>query len=121
MSSKDLEDLFDKWFELNEQIGESFGELDFQTIKEYRKDQRKVEDIIYQILLNKAPENLKRFLPDTCGEMEIGFEVENQKFYFLMEDPEEESEEEEEMKVLAITIDRFGNIETIKNFQRKSI
>jgi hypothetical protein len=71
--------------------------------------------------LNNAPADLKKFLPETCGEMEIGFEIEKQKFYFLMEDPEEDSEDDEEMIVLAITIDKNGKIDTIKNFEREEI
>ncbi|MEJ2248253.1 MAG: hypothetical protein P8Y70_19970 [Candidatus Lokiarchaeota archaeon] len=114
-----LEDLFHKWSLLNDQIGKSFGELDFQTIKEYRKDQRQFEDQIYEMLKVKAPEALKKYLPETCGEMEIGFEQDNEKFYFLMEDPEEESEDE--IIILAITIDLDGNVDTIKNFQREQL
>lgn len=120
MSSKDkLQALFDQWDTLNNEVGQALQGLDFTTIKEIRKKQKKVEDAIYEILKQNAPANLKPLLPETPGEMEMGFEKKEQKFYFLMEDPE--YADVEDIHVLAITIDSENNIDTIKDFDTDRI
>jgi hypothetical protein len=113
---KNLANLFDQWERLNEEVAGSFQEFDFSAIKKVRNEQRDVEDAIYEILLDSAPSSLLEILPDTCGEMEIGLNTQARKFYFLMEDPDQE--EDEEMKILAITIDETGKVETIKDFEK---
>ena len=110
-----LDILFKKWNDLNTQVGESFGQFEFESIKEVRKEQRKIEDLIYSILLEAAPNEIKKILPETCGDMEIGYEISNNTFYFLMEDPEQD--ESDNINVLAITIDSNKNVNTIKSFQ----
>ena len=115
-SEKNISQLFDKWQELNDKVQESFGKFDFDVIKEVRKDQRKYEDGIYSILLENAPEKIKSILPEDCGDLEVGFEAEGKKFYFLMEDPEE-IDSEGPMKILAITVDIDKNVESIKDFK----
>ena len=112
---KNLGDLFQEWQNLNSQVADSLGEFEFSSLKEARKKQSKIEDEIYSILLENAPDDIKGILPKTCGEMEIGYEISKKIFYFLMEDPEHEVEEV--LIILAITIDSNKNVKTIKNFQ----
>ncbi|MBY9005188.1 MAG: hypothetical protein KGD63_00335 [Candidatus Lokiarchaeota archaeon] len=112
-----LKELFNQWNELNNQVGDSFQEFDFPTLREFREKQRNIEDSIFKILVETAPQELKKILPKNCGEMELGYNSEKNKFYFLMEDPEHK--DEEELSILAITIDSDNNIETIKNFKNE--
>ena len=79
-----LEDLFQKWQILNENASDSFGAFDFSSIKKIREKQRKIEDLIYSILLENAPEDIKKILPDGCGEMEIGYNTIEKEFYFSL-------------------------------------
>lgn len=113
---KNLTNLFDQWKTLNEKVAGSFQELDFSAIKDIRKEQRDVEDAIYEILLDSAPSSLLEILPDTCGEMELGLNTQTRTFYFLMEDPDQK--DDEELTILAITIDDVGNVETIEDFKK---
>lgn len=115
-TSKNLTNLFDQWKSLNEKVAGSFQELDFSAIKNIRKEQRDVEDAIYEILRSSASSSLLEILPDTCGEMELGLNTKTRTFYFLMEDPDQK--EDEELQILAITIDEDGNINTIKDFEK---
>ena len=116
MGSKlNIKDLFHDWNELNLKVQESLGQFDFTNIKEIRAKQNKVEDSIYDILKENATEDLKKVLPDNCGELEVGYELEENRFYFVMLDPKEE--EEEEPKFLAITIDLNKNIKLIEDFK----
>ena len=118
MSSKnDLEDLFKKWEELNNKVQSSFGNFNFDKIKEIRVEQRKIEDEIYSILLANASDDLKVILPEDCGEMEIGFNGDECKFYFLMIDPEQDFEEEAPVKINAIVINIDRDIEIIEDFK----
>lgn len=110
-----FKELFQKWQELNVKVGESFGNYDFDSIKKVREEMSKIEDKIYIILLENALDELRKILPDDCGEMEIGFDIKNKLFYFLMEDPEQD--DSDELKVLAITIDINKNVKTIKDFK----
>ncbi len=116
--NRDIKELFKDWNDLNNQVGQSFQEFDFSTLREFRDKQREIEDSIYLILLNSAPPELKKILPDECGSMEIGFDTKKSIFYFLMEDPE--TIENEELQILAITIDSDKNIEVIKDFKNES-
>ncbi|TFF98711.1 MAG: hypothetical protein EU541_06520 [Promethearchaeota archaeon] len=111
-SEKDLADLFKKWNNLNQDVAGSFQELDFSSIKDSRKIQREIEDYIYKILLQSAPSSILELLPEDCGTMELGLNTKTQKFYFLMEDPEDPG------LILAITIDEEKNVEIIKDFQK---
>jgi hypothetical protein len=116
-STRNLEELFKNWNDLNNKVESSFGKLDFNTIKKIRNKQRDIEDKIYRNVLNNAAEGLKKILPEDCGEMEVGFELKSKRFYFLMEDPEQSNDGP--MRILAITIDTNKKIEIIKDFQRK--
>ena len=116
-SENNIGKLFEKWQELNDKVQESFGKFDFDVIKEIRKEQRIIEDGIYSILLSSAPESLKGILPEDCGDLEVGFEAEGKKFYFLMEDPDQGDDPESPMRILAITIDIDKNVASIKDFK----
>ncbi len=114
---KSLAELFQEWQELNTQVAQKFGEFNFDSIKEIRKKQRIIEDLVYSILLDSAPADIKKILSDTCGEMEIGYNSHNNKLYYVTIDPE--YEESEETKLIAITIDVNKNVETIKDFKEE--
>ena len=111
----DIENLFQKWNELNNNVANSMGSFDFSSIKAIRVKQGEIEDKIYSILLESASDEIKKILPETCGEMEMGYNVTDKVFYFLMEDPEQP--DEEKVKVLAITINSKKKVEKIKDFQ----
>jgi hypothetical protein len=116
MTSKpNLEAFFQEWNELNKNAQKFLGEFDFAKIKEIRAKQKIAEDSIYEILKENAPDDIKKILPDECGEMEVGYESEENRFYFVMFDPEEE--DEEEAKLIAITIDLSKNVNIIKDFK----
>ena len=110
-----LGELFKKWQDLNSKVAESFGQFEFESIKVIRKEQRKIEDSVYSELLKTAPDEIRKILPETCGDMEIGYEISKNTFYFLMEDPEQD--ESDKINILAITIDLNKKVNTIKNFQ----
>jgi len=115
MSSKEnLKEMFSEWNELNLKAQESMGQFDFVNIKKIRASQKTLEDAIYEVLKENAPENIAAIIPEDCGEMEVGFDTEGDKFYFVMMDPE--TIDEEELKLIAITIDIDKNISMIKNF-----
>ena len=116
MTSKpNIEKLFQDWNELNINTQKSLGDFDFAKIKEIRAKQGQLEDSIYEILKSNASDDIKKILPDDCGEMEVGFESEEKRFYFVMFDPE--YEEEDEPKLIAITIDLNKNVSLIKDFK----
>jgi len=98
-SQPNLNEMFQEWNDLNIKTQESMGQFDFSNIKKIRKIQKKIEDAIYEILKENAPENIKKIIPEDCGEMEVGYNSEGKKFYFVMIDPE--TEEEEEIKLIA--------------------
>ena len=110
-----INDLFLEWSNLNSKVQESFGEFDFSKIKEIRGKQNKIEDNIYKILKESAPENIKQMLPDECGDLEVGYEIEEKKFYFVMEDSENSTDDE--LKLIAFTIDIKKNVTLIENFE----
>ncbi len=118
MTSKpNLDNLFQEWNELNIKAQKFLGEFDFTKIKEIRVKQNQSEDVIFETLKNNAPDDIKNILPDDCGEMEVGYELEENRFYFVMFDPEDEEEEEEEPKLIAITIDVNKKVNLIKDFK----
>ena len=114
----EIEDYFTNWNELNNKVAASFGNFDFNNIKEIRKEQKKLEDSIYSRVLNNANDDLKAILPEDCGEMEVGYEAEEKKFYFLMFDPDQDSDDEDApIKITAIVINSKEEIEVIKDFK----
>jgi hypothetical protein len=116
MASKpSLRDMFEEWNTLNSNAQESMGNFDFETIKKIRESQKKLEDTIFEILRENAPENIKEILPEDCGEMEVGYDTEGKTFYFVMVD--EENSTDEEVKLNAITIDTEKNVELIEDFE----
>ncbi len=116
MASKpNIKDLFNEWNELNLKAQESLGQFDFKNIKEIRAKQKIAEDSIYEILKENAGEDIIKLLQDDCGEMEVGYEMEENRFYFVMFDPK--YEEEEEPKFLAITIDLNKTVKLIEDFK----
>lgn len=116
MASKpSIKDLFNNWNELNLKAQESLGQFDFKNIKEIRAKQKMAEDSIYEILKENASAEIQKILPDDCGEMEVGYETEESRFYFVMFDPKDE--DEEDPKFLAITIDLNKNVEIIEDFE----
>ena len=112
---ENIKELFQNWNDLNKQAEESFGQFEFSSIKQIREKQRKIEDSVYAILLEKASEDLKTLLPADCGSLEIGFDTENKIFYFVMLDPN--YEDSEETKLLAITIDVNKKVSLIEDFK----
>ncbi|MFX0082877.1 MAG: hypothetical protein ACFE94_14090 [Candidatus Hodarchaeota archaeon] len=116
MTSKpSLENLFQEWNELNTNAQKFLGEFDFAKIKEIRAKQKESEDSIYEILKDNASVEIKKILPDDCGEMEVGFEIEEKRFYFVTFDPEDE--DDEDPKLIAITIDVNKKVDLIKDFK----
>jgi len=116
MASKaNLKDLFHEWNDLNSKTQELMGNFDFENIKKIRKSQKKIEDTIYEILKENAPDNIKKILPEDCGEMEVGYDTEGETFYFVMIDSENSTDDE--IKLDAITIDTNKKIEMIENFE----
>jgi len=112
---EDIKELFQNWYNLNKQVEESFGQFEFSSIKEVREKQRKIEDSIYAILLENASEDIKNLLPADCGSLEIGYDMDNKIFYFVMLDPN--YEESEETKLLAITINLNKKVNLIEDFK----
>ena len=110
-----LSNLFIKWNELNSEVSEFMEKFDFNSIKEIRTKQREIEDQIYSILLKNAPKEIKEIIPDTCDELEIGYDSNNDVFYYVMIDPQ--TEDNEEIKLIAITIDTNKNVDLIKDFK----
>ena len=117
LNMSSLSELFKEWNELNNKAGASMGQFDFSTIKEIRKEQNKLEDKIYSEVKKNAPDEILKILPEECGEMEMGYEVKENIFYFVMLDPE--FIESEETILLAITINLKNKVDLIKNFEIK--
>ena len=114
-STANLNDLFQEWGELNSKVNESFGQFDFSKIKEIRAQQVKIEDAVYEVLKENAPDSIKLMLPEGCGELEVGYEEEGKVFYFVSEDLEASSEEE--LKLIAFTINVNKKVSLIKDFK----
>lgn len=113
----DLSELFKDWNELNMKAGESMGQFDFSKIKEIRKEQSNIENSIYELLKKHASEEILKILPEDCGELEMGYNTNDEIFYFVMFDPEFEDDEVEDIKLLAVTIDVKHNVTVIKDFK----
>lgn len=114
-SSVNLNEIFLEWSELNSQAQESMGQFDFSKIKEIRVKQNKIEDKIFDILKEIAPENIQSMLPEDCGEMEVGYEIKSKIFYFVTVD--EEGSTDEDIKLNAFTIDINKNVSLIEEFE----
>lgn len=114
-SEQNLKEMFKEWNELNSKVQESMGQFDFSNIKKIRESQKKIEDTIYEILKENAPEKIRGIIPEDCGEMEVGYNAEGEKFYYVMMDPE--TIDEEELKLIAITIGINKEISIIKDFK----
>ena len=110
-----LSELFKEWNELNDKAGASMGQFDFSTIKEIRKEQSKLENLIFEEMKKHAPDEILKILPEEPGEMEMGYDTKENIFYFVMLDPE--FIESEETILLAITIDLKNKVDIIKNFE----
>ena len=110
-----LSNLFTKWNELNSEVSEFMEQFDFNSIKEIRTKQREIEDQIYIILLKNAPKEIKEIIPNTCDELEIGYDSNNDIFYFVMIDPQ--CEDTDEITLIAITINANKNVDLIKDFK----
>ncbi len=116
MASKpNLKEMFQEWNDLNSKAQESMGNFDFETIKKIREGQKKIEDTIFEILKENAPDPIKGILPEDCGEMEVGYDTEGETFYFVMID--EEDSTDEDVKLNAITIDSNKKISMIEDFE----
>ena len=114
-SRPNIKYLFKEWNELNLKVQESLGQFDLSNVKEIRVKQNAMEDSIYEILKENAGEEIIKILPDGCGEMEVGYEMEENRFYFVMFDPK--YEEEDEPILIAITIDLNKNVGIIEDFK----
>ncbi|MHA1150200.1 MAG: hypothetical protein ACTSR8_18365 [Promethearchaeota archaeon] len=114
-SDINFEEMVSKWNELNIQAGMYMAKFDFDNIKKVRAHQVEVEDAVFNILMEKAPDNIKNQLPEDCSQMEVGVEVAQKKFYFVMEDPE--FEESDDIILKAFWIDNMYNIGIEKNFK----
>ena len=110
-----FEEMVTKWNELNMQAGMYMAKFDFENIKKVRAQQVEVEDAVFNIMVEKAPADIKKQLPEDCSQMEVGVEVSEKKFYFVMEDPE--FEESDEIILEAFWIDDKYNIGVEKNFK----
>ena len=115
VSKPNIKDLFNDWNELNLKVQESLGQFDLADVKEIRAKQNKLEDSVYEILKENAGEDILKILPDGCGEMEVGYEIEENRFYFVMFDPK--YEEEDEPILIAITIDLNKDVKIIEDFK----
>ena len=111
----DLNKLFLEWNELNKKVEGFFGEFNFSKIKEIRKEQKELEDKIYNEVKKSASENIKKILPDDAGELEVGYELKGNIFYFVMVDPSLDLEEE--IRLIAITFDKNRKVGIINNFK----
>lgn len=110
-----FEEMVTKWNDLNQEAGMYMAKFDFDNIKKIRAQQVEVEDAVYQLLMEKAPVDIKKILPEDCSTMEVGVEVAEKKFYFVMEDPD--FEESDEIVLKAFWIDADHNIGIEDNFK----
>ncbi|MFX0017940.1 MAG: hypothetical protein ACFFBT_13805 [Promethearchaeota archaeon] len=111
----DLEEMFKNWNELNQKVHGSFSKFDFSEVKEIRNKQKNIEDAIYENLKENAPKSYREILPSEAGEMEVGYDTEGKKFYYVMIDPK--SEEQDSIKLIAFTIDVSKNVNMVEDFK----
>ena len=114
-SEPNLKDVFENWNKLNDEVQESMTNFDLANVKEIRKKQKLIEDTIYRILRENAPKEYLQLLPEDCGELEVGYDTNNNEFYFVMIDPD--SEESDEAVLLAFTINIDKSVNKIENFE----
>jgi len=114
-SEANLKDLFEKWNNYNKQVQELMASFDLATVKNVRKKQQEIEDTIYALLKKNAPDEYLKILPEDCGELEVGYDITNNEFYFVMIDPE--TENEENIKLIAFTIDIDKSVNVIEDFK----
>jgi len=108
---KEIEDLFNFWNDLNVKIGEKLAFFEMTEVKKLRKEQSTTEDSVYEILKKKASPEIKKILPERCGDMEIGLNLKAKEFYFVMEDPDPKSE-----KLMAFVFGIDESIKIVNNF-----
>lgn len=107
----EIEELFNSWKDLNIKVGEKLGSFEMTEVKKLRIEQSKTEDVVYEILKEKATPEVAKILPEKCGDMEIGINIRDKEFYFVMEDPDPESE-----KLMAIVFGIDENIKIVNDF-----
>ena len=110
----ELDKLFEEWNGLNLKVQGSFSDFDFSKIKEIRIKQKKIEDLIFQILIENAPESYQTLLPEDAGQMEVGYDIEGKTFYFVMIDPKTQ---DDSIKLIAFTIDTSKNVNLVEDFK----
>ena len=115
MNDINLHKLFLEWNELNKKAEAYFGEFNFSKIKDIRKQQKDLEDTIYNEVKKSASEEVRKILPDDVGELEVGYELNGSIFYFVMMDPS--LEDDEEIRLIAITFNKDRKIEIIPAFK----
>jgi uncharacterized protein YdcH (DUF465 family) len=114
-SEPNLKELFENWNDLNNKVQELMSNFDLANVKEVRKKQQVIEDIIYMILRENAPNEFREVLPEDCGELEVGYDTNNNEFYFVMIDPN--SEDSDEAVLLAFNINIDKSVKKIENFE----
>jgi hypothetical protein len=114
-SESNLKELFENWNNLNNKIQEFMAGFDLANVKALRKKQQVIEDIVYDFLKKKASDDILKIIPEHCGELEIGYDKNNNEFYFVMIDPD--SENSDDIKLIAFTIDLDASVRKIENFE----
>ncbi|TFG00992.1 MAG: hypothetical protein EU542_07570 [Promethearchaeota archaeon] len=114
-SEANLKELFEKWNTYNEEVQKLMAGLDLTNVKKIRKKQQEIEDIIYVLLRENAPDEYLELLPEDCGELEVGYDLTNNEFYFVMIDPE--TENAENIKLIAFSIDTDKSVNIIEDFK----
>jgi hypothetical protein len=114
-SEANLKELFEKWNTYNEEVQKLMTGLDLTNVKKIRKKQQEIEDIIYVLLRENAPNKYLELLPEDCGELEVGYDLTNNEFYFVMIDPE--TENDENIKLIAFSIDTDKSVNIIEDFK----
>jgi hypothetical protein len=113
MTSTDLTSLFRNWHDLNTQVEKLFQDFNLAEVKNLRKEQKVIEDKIFEILKENSPPHINKILPTNPGEMEVGYDHNNNEFYFVMFDPDAETENE----LIAIIINEKKEVKREDNFQ----
>ena len=114
-SEANLKKLFETWNSYNEQVQELMAGFDLANVKKIRKKQQEIEDVIFVQLKENAPDDYSELLPEDCGELEVGYDTNNNEFYFVMIDPS--TENDENIKLIAFTIDVDKTVDVIEDFK----
>ena len=114
-SEANLKELFEKWNKYNQEVQDLMAKFDLATVKEKRKKQQAIEDSIYVLLKKNVPGDYKDILPEDCGELEVGYDITNKEFYFVMIDPN--TEDDEDVKLIAFTIETDESVDIIEGFE----